>query len=61
MFDKGYYKTLHIELPEYMLDETNEEYKNIRTWAKEFTKKINDGEAVGVYAPIHPDIKIYLE
>lgn len=31
MSDKGYYKTLHIELPEYMLDETNEEYKNIRT------------------------------
>lgn len=58
---KGYYKTLYIELPGYMLDETNEEYNNIRAWAKDAARKINDGEYVGVYAPSHPDIKMYLE
>lgn len=26
MADKGYYKTLHIKLPDYMMDENNKEW-----------------------------------
>lgn len=61
MEDKGFEKTFYISLPGYMLDETNEEYNNIRAWAKDATRKINDGECVGACAPSHPDIKMYLE
>ena len=59
--EKGFEKTFYIQLPRYMLDETNEEYNNIRAWARDASKKINNGKIAGVCAPSHPDIKMYLE
>ena len=61
MADKGYRKTLHIELPDYMMDENNKEWENIRNWRKETLEAIKNGKVAGFVYPSHPDIKIYLD
>ena len=61
MADKGYCKTLHIELPDYMMDENNKEWENIRNWRKETLEDINSGKESGFCYPKHPDIKVYLD
>ena len=61
MADKGYCKTLYIELPDYMMDENNKEWENIRNWRKETLEDINSGKEAGFCCPKHPDIKVYLD
>ena len=51
----------YIELPDYMMDENNKEWENIRNWRKETLEDINSGKESGFCYPKHPDIKVYLD
>lgn len=61
MASKGYYGILHIDLPDYMMDESNKEWENIRTWRKDTLEDIKNGKATGFTHPSHPDIKVWIE
>lgn len=61
MDSKGYYGILHINLPDYMMDENNKEWENMRAWRKDTLEAIKNGKNAGFAYPSHPDVKVWIE
>ena len=57
---KGFEGMLVIELPQYMMNETDNNYKGIREWAVKACKDANNGDIDGLVIPSNMGIEVYI-